>query len=48
MMKRVFLIVAMVALCAPLAFAQDWAQAKLQKSPRHGEWVTVKHGDRAV
>src|SRR6185437_7149108 len=24
------------------------AQAKVEKSPRHREWVTVKHGDRAV
>jgi len=30
------------------AFAQDWAKAKLEKSPRHLEWVKVKHGDREV
>jgi carboxymethylenebutenolidase len=35
-------------LCAGQAVAQDWARAQLQKSPRHQEWVTVKHGDRAV
>jgi carboxymethylenebutenolidase len=28
--------------------AQDWAQAQLKKSPRHREWVTVKHDSRAV
>jgi carboxymethylenebutenolidase len=28
--------------------AQDWAKQKLDKSPRHREWVTVKHGDRTV
>ncbi|WP_263349923.1 dienelactone hydrolase family protein [Acidicapsa acidisoli] len=28
--------------------AQDWAKQKLDKSPRHREWVTVKHGDRSV
>lgn len=28
--------------------AQDWAREKLEKSPRHGEWVEVKHGDRKV
>ena len=28
--------------------AQDWAKAKLEKSPRHGEWVKVKHGNREV
>src|SRR5215472_10958973 len=35
-------------LAAPLASAQDWAKAALAKSPRHGEWVSIKHGDRAV
>jgi carboxymethylenebutenolidase len=30
------------------ASAQDWAKAKLAKSPRHSEWVTVKHDGRAV
>jgi carboxymethylenebutenolidase len=28
--------------------AQDWAKARLEKSPRHGEWVSVKHGTREV
>jgi carboxymethylenebutenolidase len=38
-----------IALCAAaVAPAQDWAKAKLEKSPRHGEWVKVKHGDREV
>ncbi len=26
----------------------EWAQAKLEKSPRHGEWVSVKNGPRTV
>jgi carboxymethylenebutenolidase len=30
------------------ATAQDWAKAKLESSPRHHEWVKVKHGDREV
>lgn len=30
---------------APLR-AQDWALAKLEKSPRHGEWVAIKSGGR--
>src|SRR5437879_5952861 len=34
-----------IALAAP---AQDWAKARLEKSPRHLEWVKVKHGDREV
>lgn len=28
--------------------AQDWAKAKLEKSPRHQEWVKVKHETREV
>jgi carboxymethylenebutenolidase len=28
--------------------AQDWAKTKLEKSPRHGEWVKVKHKNREV
>jgi carboxymethylenebutenolidase len=40
------------ALALPLwsgaASAQDWAKARLDKSPRHMEYVTVKHGKRAV
>jgi carboxymethylenebutenolidase len=28
--------------------AQDWAKAALEKSPRHSEWVTLKHDNREV
>ncbi|MFL6213105.1 MAG: dienelactone hydrolase family protein [Blastocatellia bacterium] len=28
--------------------AQDWAKQKLDKSPRHQEWVQVKNGNRTV
>jgi carboxymethylenebutenolidase len=28
---------------APATGAQDWAKAKVEKSPRHREWVTVKY-----
>lgn len=31
-----------------IAQAQDWAKARLEKSPRHLEWVKVKHGSREV
>src|SRR5438105_4586130 len=41
-----FVVAALVA--AVTAQAQDWAKARLEKSPRHGEWVKVKHGDREV
>jgi carboxymethylenebutenolidase len=30
------------------ATAQDWAKQALAKSPRHQEWVQVKHGERTV
>src|SRR5579872_1332805 len=55
-MKRVILsVVVAVVFTASLAgfgagpaCAQDWAKAALAKSPRHGEWVTVKHDGRSV
>ena len=28
------------------ASSQDWAKARLEKSPRHLEWVKVKHDQR--
>jgi carboxymethylenebutenolidase len=45
MAKRFMTMLALVAVSLP---AQDWARQRLDKSPRHGEWVTVKHDDRAV
>src|ERR671937_2153107 len=46
-MKR--LVLALLAALLPAAApAQDWAKARLEKSPRHGEWVKVKHGSREV
>jgi carboxymethylenebutenolidase len=40
------------ALLLPLATApiqaQDWAKARLDASPRHHEYVPLKHGDRTV
>ena len=46
-MKRLVVCLCTCVLAAPAA-AQDWAKARLEKSPRHGEWVKVKHGDREV
>jgi carboxymethylenebutenolidase len=43
-----FLLLVAALLAARPAAAQDWAKAQLAKSPRHGEWVTVKHDGRAV
>jgi carboxymethylenebutenolidase len=47
-MNRFLLAIAAALLAAAVAPAQDWAKARLEKSPRHGEWVKVKHGDREV
>jgi carboxymethylenebutenolidase len=46
-MKRLFPILLILALGQTVS-AQDWAKEKLAKSPRHQEWVTVKHDGRAV
>lgn len=46
-MKRMILALVILAL-AQTASAQDWAKAALAKSPRHTEWVTVKHDGRSV
>src|SRR5215467_10785643 len=47
-MKRMIVFSLLLVFGSPVAFGQEWAKAALEKSPRHGEWVTVKHGDRAV
>src|ERR1700674_4451386 len=47
-MKRITLISLLILIAAPFASAQDWAKAALEKSSRHREWVTVKHGGRSV
>src|SRR5580698_8364904 len=46
MKRNIFIVIA--ALLAISAPAQDWAKAKLEKSPRHGEWVKIKQGSREV
>jgi carboxymethylenebutenolidase len=45
---RILLLAAALAITAASAAAQDWAKARLEQSPRHLEWVTIKHGDRQV
>jgi carboxymethylenebutenolidase len=50
-MTRPFLklLAAFVAVFAAVSLpAQDWAKAALEKSPRHREYVPIKHGDRTV
>jgi len=41
-------LLAAMAFAGAAARGQDWAKAKLDKSPRHQEWVKVKNGDRTV
>jgi carboxymethylenebutenolidase len=38
----------LAVLGASSLFAQDWARQTVDKSPRHREWVTVKHDGRSV
>jgi carboxymethylenebutenolidase len=49
-MKRTTLIfnLILMLLVAQIVSAQDWARARVEKSPRHREWITVKHNDRSV
>ena len=47
-MKSKLLLSALLICAAFSVSAQDWAKAKLEKSPRHMEYVTVTNGTRAV
>jgi carboxymethylenebutenolidase len=47
-MCRLALSLAAFLLVMETAAAQDWAKARLDKSPRHGEWVKFKQGQREV
>ncbi len=47
-MKKIFLSGAALLLAAFTIHGQPWAKARLEKSPRHGEWVKLKHDDREV
>jgi carboxymethylenebutenolidase len=49
-MRRATLrLFATIFLLLPLAAsAQDWAKTRLEASPRHREYVPIKHGDRTV
>jgi carboxymethylenebutenolidase len=47
-MKRTVCVAAAVFCLLLPAAAQEWARASLEKSPRHQEWVAVKHGERTV
>lgn len=45
-MKRTTLL--LFILFTQMVYAQDWARTQLAKSPRHQEWVTVKHDGRSI
>ncbi|HYL91779.1 MAG TPA: dienelactone hydrolase family protein [Alphaproteobacteria bacterium] len=50
-MKKTFAFAAtlLVGLAfAPSVLAQDWAVQNLEKSPRHQEWVQIKHDNRTL
>jgi carboxymethylenebutenolidase len=47
-MKRTYAVTIALLLCLSTGFAQEWAKQKLEKSPRHGEWVQIKHDNRTV
>jgi len=46
-MKRTIVFLVTIFLAGPVS-AQDFAKEKLNESPRHHEWVTVKNGQRDV
>lgn len=49
-MRQGIFFLSIAAFWASSAFGQaipdEWAKAQLAKSPRHGEYVQIKHGDR--
>jgi len=47
-MNRMLITATAALVAAANAPAQDWAKARLDKSPRHLEWIKVKQGTREV
>jgi carboxymethylenebutenolidase len=45
---KLFCTFVVAATAATTGFGQDWAKARIDKSPRHLEWVKVKHDNREV
>ena len=45
---KLFAAAALLSLAALPSLAQDWAKSRLEASPRHREYVTLKHGDRSL
>lgn len=47
-MKKLLLVLIAAVLTVTTTTAQDWAKARLEKSPRHLEWVKIKYEGREV
>src|SRR2546428_2744607 len=47
-MNRMMMLIVAALLAVATVQAQEWAKARLEKSPRHLEWVKVKNGKREV
>ena len=47
-MKTTASVLSLLLLSVWVLPAQEWARARLDKSPRHQEWVTLTNGTRAV
>ena len=46
-MKRILFALCAIFLAQPVS-AQAWAKERLNKSPRHGEWINLKSGERTI
>jgi carboxymethylenebutenolidase len=47
-MKRLLPAILLASSLVGNAQAQDYVLKRLDESPRHHEWVEIKHGDRTV
>jgi carboxymethylenebutenolidase len=48
MRRDTFSLLTLLLFACASANAQEWAKTKLDASPRHREYVTLKHGDRSL
>ena len=48
MRRYTFSLLTLLLFACASANAQEWAKTKLDASPRHREYVTLKHGDRSL
>ncbi len=43
-----FALAALLLACVVASAGEEWAKARLEKSPRHGEWVKIQQGKREI